>query len=51
MEKNNKQESSTEKINESTNTNILYVDDWSELGDFVTSEEYCREIDEALYGK
>lgn len=48
MKKKNKQESSKIRINENLEMNIqdvLIVNDFSELGEFVSSEEFCKSLD------
>ena len=44
MEKKNKQESSKIRINENVEidvNDVLFVKDWSEIGDLVSEEEFC----------
>lgn len=44
MEKKNKKESSKIRINENVEidvNDVLFVKDWSEIGDLVSEEEFC----------
>ena len=50
----NKQESSKIKINEHLEMDIndmLVINSLNELGDFVTSEDFCKSLDEIFDGK
>ncbi len=56
MNDNNKQETSKEKLNErqdvtNIDDDVLVVNDWGELGEFVTAEDYCKRLDEILNGR
>ena len=54
MEKKNKQESSKIRINENLEMDIndmLVVNNLNELGEFVTSEEFCKSLDEIFDDK
>lgn len=47
MEKNNKQESSKIRINENVEidvNDVLFVKDWSEIGNLVSEEEFFEAI-------
>lgn len=54
--KDNKQHNSKVKIKESLahtiiDDDVLVVNDWSELGDLVSAEEFCKRLDDILNGQ